>query len=64
MLPAYRLEDNAAAGRRPPLIDTIHRSVARSGRKTTPKVFVNGPQIGGADELESWLARQPTPKVA
>ena len=29
--------------------------VAVSGAGTTPQVFVNGENIGGADELERWL---------
>ena len=29
---------------------------ALSGAKTTPQIFVNGERIGGADELEAWLA--------
>lgn len=29
---------------------------AISGQGTTPQVFVNGDRIGGADELEQWLA--------
>lgn len=29
---------------------------AISGRGTTPQVFIDGELIGGADELESWLA--------
>ena len=31
--------------------------VAVSGAGTTPQVYVNGENIGGADELEHWLAR-------
>ncbi len=34
---------------------TLH---AISGRGTTPQIYVEGEQIGGADELESWLAGQ------
>ncbi len=34
---------------------TLH---AVSGRGTTPQVFIEGEHIGGADELESWLANQ------
>jgi glutaredoxin-like protein len=34
---------------------TLH---AVSGRGTTPQVFIEGEHIGGADELESWLAKQ------
>ena len=30
---------------------------ALSGKGTTPQVFVDGELIGGADELETWLAR-------
>ena len=30
--------------------------VAISGNGTTPQVFVDGQCIGGADELEQWLA--------
>jgi len=33
---------------------------AVSGRSTTPQVFVNGAPIGGADELEAWLAARET----
>ena len=42
----------------------VQKLYALSGRKTTPQVFVNGKHIGGADELEAWLGRQPIPKVA
>jgi len=31
--------------------------VAVSGAGTTPQVFVNGENIGGADELEQWLGK-------
>ena len=31
---------------------------AVSGASTTPQVFVDGTRIGGADELEQWLAKQ------
>ncbi len=31
---------------------------AVSGKGTTPQVFVDGERIGGADELEAWLANQ------
>lgn len=34
---------------------TLH---AISGRGTTPQIYVEGEHIGGADELESWLAGQ------
>ncbi|MBX3705631.1 MAG: glutathione peroxidase [Pseudomonadales bacterium] len=39
-------------------IDTpeVQKLFALSGRKTTPQVFINGRHIGGADELEAWLA--------
>lgn len=33
---------------------TLH---AVSGRGTTPQIFIEGEHIGGADELEAWLAR-------
>jgi peroxiredoxin/glutaredoxin len=43
----------------------IQKLYALSGRKTTPQVFVNGAHIGGADELEDWLAaRAPAPAAA
>ena len=32
--------------------------VAVSGAGTTPQVFINGENIGGAEALESWLGRQ------
>jgi len=36
-----------------------HRALrALSGGDTFPQVFVNGQHIGGADELESWLAER------
>ncbi len=31
---------------------------AVAGRPTVPQVFVNGDRIGGAEDLEAWLARQ------
>jgi glutaredoxin len=34
----------------------VQKLYGLSGRKTTPQVFVNGQHIGGADELEAWLA--------
>jgi glutathione-dependent peroxiredoxin len=34
----------------------VQKLYALSGRKTTPQVFVNGRRIGGADEVEAWLA--------
>jgi glutaredoxin len=34
----------------------VQKLYALSGRKTTPQVFVNGHHIGGADDLEAWLA--------
>jgi peroxiredoxin/glutaredoxin len=37
---------------------TIQRLYALSGAKTTPQVFINGSNIGGADELEAYLAAQ------
>jgi len=36
----------------------VQKLYAFSGRKTTPQAFVNGRHIGGADELEAWLAEQ------
>ncbi len=39
------------------LRDYPHRALrALSGGDTYPQVFINGNHIGGADELESWLA--------
>lgn len=32
---------------------------AISGQGTTPQVFVDGHRVGGADELEAWLAERP-----
>jgi glutaredoxin-like protein len=38
---------------------------AVSGAKTTPQVFVNGVRIGGADDLEAWIAQgMRTPAAA
>jgi len=34
---------------------TLH---AVSGRGTTPQIFIEGEHVGGADELEAWLAAQ------
>jgi glutaredoxin-like protein len=34
---------------------TLH---AVTGAKTVPQVFVNGERIGGADDLEKWLANR------
>jgi peroxiredoxin/glutaredoxin len=34
---------------------------AVSGRQSTPQVFVDGTCIGGCDDLERWLQRQPRP---
>jgi len=31
---------------------------AVSGRSSVPQVFINGDHIGGAEDLEAWLARQ------
>jgi peroxiredoxin/glutaredoxin len=31
---------------------------ATSGKPTTPQIFVDGQYVGGADELEKWLAKQ------
>jgi len=36
---------------------TPRRLRAVSGKATTPQVFIDGQYIGGADELEGWLAR-------
>jgi glutaredoxin-like protein len=36
-----------------------HRALrALSGGDTFPQVFINGVLVGGADELESWLAER------
>lgn len=37
---------------------TPRRLRAVSGKGSTPQVFVDGEYIGGADELEAWLAKQ------
>lgn len=34
--------------------------MAISGHDTTPQVFIDGQRIGGADELETWLAANST----
>jgi peroxiredoxin/glutaredoxin len=36
---------------------TPRRLRALSGKSSTPQVFVDGKHLGGADELEAWLAR-------
>lgn len=36
---------------------------AITGRSTVPQVFINGTHVGGADELEAWIARQQ-PQIA
>jgi glutaredoxin len=36
--------------------DTTLRAV--SGATTFPQVFVNGTRVGGADDLEHWLAKE------
>ena len=42
--------------------DRSLRAVA--GRSSVPQVFVNGEHIGGADELDSWLAAEQNDKAA
>lgn len=37
---------------------TPRRLRAVSGKKTTPQVYIDGQHIGGADELDAWLAKQ------
>lgn len=31
---------------------------AREGVATTPQVFIDGKRVGGADDLEAWLAHE------
>lgn len=31
---------------------------AKEGVATTPQVFIDGKRVGGADELEQWLAHE------
>lgn len=31
---------------------------ARDGVQTTPQVFIDGKRVGGADDLEQWLAHE------
>lgn len=37
---------------------TTHSLEAATGRATTPQVFIGGEHIGGADDLEGWLAKR------
>lgn len=50
----YPFEEIALGGRGL----TYSTLAAVTGRGTTPQVYVEGEHIGGADELEQWLARQ------
>ncbi|AKF04869.1 glutathione peroxidase [Sandaracinus amylolyticus] len=36
---------------------------AMAGAATTPQIFVDGTRIGGADQLEQWLAKRGEPAV-
>lgn len=38
---------------------TYSTLAAVSGRGTTPQVYIEGQLVGGADDLEQWLARHP-----
>ena len=37
-------------------VPEVQKLVALCGARTTPQVFVNGRHIGGADDVEAWLA--------
>lgn len=48
----YEVDDRVLASR-----DETDAFKAEHGVRTTPQVFIDGERIGGAAELEQWLAR-------
>jgi glutaredoxin 3 len=49
----YEVDDRLLTSR-----DETDAFKAEHGVPTTPQVFIDGERIGGASELEQWLARQ------
>ena len=49
----YEVDDRTLTSR-----DEVEAYKAKEGVATTPQVFIDGKRVGGADDLETWLAHQ------